>query len=971
MKNIAEQIGIITDSLAWIKQNRPFDEYERRFLELVPKRCELKTIQDAMSCRPAIAAYGESQKGKSYLMGNLLQNRGDSFKVRADGVEYDFVQAINPIGDKREATGVVTRFSSFIGHESECSDVYPARMKVLTVADLLKILSDSYHNDVTDSVQYSDDEYKEFTSSTYNKYVQAPHAQNFLTEDDIIGLEMYLEKFVAKGFAGLIRSGLLKKIAIVVRNIPESDWCDVFSILWHRNPDITGLFKRLSDCLGRLNYSRYIYLPIDAVLHKGDNKNTIMSVDCLNGLYSGHEVKYAEVFVPRAGSYDCLGRFNKSELCALCAEIAFKVDPDRLDDSARFFYDELNAGKPGYMSRAVYDRLDKTVSKKELFMHSDLLDFPGARSRATLRQEHLQNKNEESDVPNMSTLFLRGKVAFLFNHSNSSRNINILLFCHDNEQPSLTDMYMTLESWVNEYVGRTTEKRAETVAAAGGISPLFVIGTKFNIDMTQKANPEMNSPVALATRWEGRFMKVLYAQCFHAQDEDWFLNWTSRGSAFDNTFMLRDFKYSACDGQGNNLYEGFCPPYSNEEKKIAMDPDFYVTLKKSFVNNEHVAKLISDRDTCWDAAATLNNDGSLYIIQQLVKVSSKLDAIRENQHSDAVNSIMTYVRKLMKPYYIDPSISSLIPAKVKQTKSIRREMDFTCGEDNYFFGKLIQALQLEYKEVYKLVHGIVHSPELNQETHTAKSHELIREHIIGCTTADECYEKLMNVYGFDEREELEEFLSRRGVNKADIVPSTSSAKQKANSYVIAEKVYNYWIGKLKDSNFVQSLTFETTFDKSVMEHLIGNIRDTAEHFDLCSRMSKVIDSEVSTMAIVNEYIVSDMLLNVINNYVTDLGYQYRDEDDIENCRNIAKLNNLNLFNYIDQPRKSSYTEAELTEMFVEMTANPRAVTRIFMQNYSLWLEYVYVSILGGSDRVPKIENEAANAAVHDILKRLA
>ena len=67
-----KQIQLIDDSLDWIRKNRP-EQFEQKFVPLVKMRGRLRQISNAELDNPAVAAYGESQKGKSYLMGNLLQ----------------------------------------------------------------------------------------------------------------------------------------------------------------------------------------------------------------------------------------------------------------------------------------------------------------------------------------------------------------------------------------------------------------------------------------------------------------------------------------------------------------------------------------------------------------------------------------------------------------------------------------------------------------------------------------------------------------------------------------------------------------------------------------------------------------------------------------------------------------------------------------------------------------------------------
>ena len=143
MTNIQQQIENIRQALEWIKVNEPQD-YDRQFLNFVEERRKLRKVMQAQSFNPAAAAYGESQKGKSYLMSNLLQKDGAPFMLNYGDKAYDFIYEINPIGNGAEATGVVTRFTSFQRNGELFSEEHPVAMRTLTVADIIMILSDGY-----------------------------------------------------------------------------------------------------------------------------------------------------------------------------------------------------------------------------------------------------------------------------------------------------------------------------------------------------------------------------------------------------------------------------------------------------------------------------------------------------------------------------------------------------------------------------------------------------------------------------------------------------------------------------------------------------------------------------------------------------------------------------------------------------------------------------------------------------------
>ncbi|MDE7135078.1 MAG: virulence factor SrfC family protein, partial [Muribaculaceae bacterium] len=206
---ITKQISVINDALAWIKAHKP-DQYEQRFLQLAAERCRMRKIAATVVDNPAIAAYGESQKGKSYVITNLLSDNGQPFTIKAPDREYDFVKEINPITNNVEATGIVTRFTTFSRNPGRYSAEYPVLIKLLSLSQVATILCDGYHRDITDYQSYSDAELESISSELYNRYKQLPEQPDaVVTEDDVIELKYYLSKFTAGNIQSILRSSLL------------------------------------------------------------------------------------------------------------------------------------------------------------------------------------------------------------------------------------------------------------------------------------------------------------------------------------------------------------------------------------------------------------------------------------------------------------------------------------------------------------------------------------------------------------------------------------------------------------------------------------------------------------------------------------------------------------------------------------------------------------------------------------------
>ena len=60
----------------------------------------------------------------------------------------------------------------------------------------------------------------------------------------------------------------------------------------------------------------------------------------------------------------------------------------------------------------------------------------------------------------------------------------------------------------------------------------------------------------------------------------------------------------------------------------------------------------------------------------------------------------------------------------------------------------------------------------------------------------------------------------------------------------------------------------------------------------------------------------------------------------------------------------------MTALFVALNESDNALTPSFEMNYNRWLEFLYISFIGGSDRVPKIDDIQANNAVAKIIEQL-
>ena len=975
-QHIVNQIENINRALAWIKKNKPLD-YEQKFLQLVEERRKLIKLKTANEDNPAIAAFGVSQVGKSYLMNCILQKDGNPFFVEADGKRYKFIEEMNPKTKDTEATGVVTRFSSFSKNEGKFSKEYPIMMKCLSVADAILILSDGYYNDISDYTTYSESEITEIGDNLYKKYCQHPvNPQAAITPDDIMDIRAYYIKHINNARA-FVHTCFFDQLSLVADRIPAKDYIDVFSILWHKSEYQIKLFAKILSTLGKIGYSRYVYLPAQALLHDGINENTVMSVQCLNELLVDEPRFYTDVYLRRDNGYDKIPGLAKSEVCAICAEIIVKITEEHLNSISSYSFCNINdpAVQAELMDgRQKVEQINPITGETEVsyetvvsvLKHNDLLDFPGARSR---KKELLKTLQED---PILINVLLRGKVAYLFNSYNESRLINILLYCHHAAQNDVTDIPLLLNDWIMNYVGETIEKRRKTLELTGGISPLFYIGTKFNIDMQQNTEEIANGINALNGRWQQRFEKVLYHQCFNAdgsldaQQNKIFHNWTQIGENFNNSYILRDFKFSG--PLESKLY-------SNEnsfEHSMTIPEEHYKNLRETFCKSDAVRLFFKNPALAWDVCASIDNDGAQYIISQLDKVASRMSVTREEQFKALLASGANKVLRVIEGYYVSTDINEMLQSNICKAKSIFREMDFTCNADNYYFGHLIQALQLSETSCHQIIHTLIQGPGINDKVNDFTDYEIIHSSckragypLDAATTDVDKWQCVIDTYGFSSRDEAEEYLTKRRIDVKSLF--NGSFKRKLNSYIIGDAVFDQWCSYIKSVEFLNDLSKDSSFDNNTMTTLVDNLIASANALNMRDRLAEAIKKDVDVMNIhtTNESLLADILASMMNDFILDFGFKYLPQEAVEKVERICKGAKLPAFDYICKEEKSVFEEEDMANMFNDIAKKPQAILPSFDNNYHKWLEYMFISFVAHLN-VPDYDYQANESLSHII-----
>jgi len=134
---------------------------------------------------------------------------------------------------------------------------------------------------------------------------------------------------------------------------------------------------------------------------------------------------------------------DSAVLCALACELILKVPSDG--------------------SASILDQMD-------------VLDFPGARARAQV----FDNTKLGSDPLALTEVFLRGKVAYLFDRYSDDRDITGLVLCQEGGPQEAKSLPYMINKWVEWSQGPDAKSRQN-------LTPLlFHVFTKFDVDLVRK-----------------------------------------------------------------------------------------------------------------------------------------------------------------------------------------------------------------------------------------------------------------------------------------------------------------------------------------------------------------------------------------------------------------------------------------------------------------------------------------------------
>ena len=923
IQDIEKHIELIESSIAWAKEfgkdSFPvsvFKEYRRK----------LRKIRSALEENCSAAAYGESQVGKSYLMSSLLSSADSPFVIQNGGRSYSFIDELNPSGGnnaKIESTGVITRFTISKGEHSMSDYV---KVRLLSVVDIILLIADSYYNDIKlnpDTILKYDEINKalEGMSGLWNAKIKQ---QSEIDDDDIKDIHDYIKDVIGNNAASVYQSNFCKIVAPVIQYVSYDKWVEIFSLLWNKNAEMSHLFSVLINEYKKLDFNTEVYVPFDAVLRE---KGTILKIEWLDtvcgvNVDTGRDTIYTDV-------YDKKGNliaqdFGKGNLSALIAELTFE--------------------------------LPSTIAKDRQFLNDiDLLDFPGARSREKFKE------NEIHAV--LPKVLRRGKVAYLFNKYSRSLRISSVLFCHHNDQKSEPTIGETINSWIEDNIGRTPDERAKLLQNTNGIAPLFMIATKFNIDLERTKTDNVNNIEKLDDHWN-RFDTVIPEII---KPNKWFDEWVPKGgiftsSAFQNVYPLRDFYWSG----KNHLFVGYQDgAIKSEETGVYEHPDFpnYMDcLRRSFLKNDFVKTHFAHPEETWDDVATINNDGSKAIIRSLDAIAGVLDEARKKKYLSDLQVIKKEMYQALSVYF-EPEDSEEKNRKVKQISGdIRRSLIFTIGTKPEIFGKIIDSLMVPVGDLRDIAYDIIicHSD-------TPKDFSAINfiRATVGINPKDDKktnIDKLCDFFSCDV-EQLESDLKERGCTIDEVVSSNAETLTTVAD-VVTKHIVDYWVVYLN----TQAKKIESILPHA--DEVVFMLVSLLKKLGVKNVISEKIDRYCNIFSL-NEQpnAIADFASLTLNNFVSSVGRNYIDDNEIAEINDKAQKCHLSIdtapdtWNVVRKPQPLMQTLQAFDEsanIVNQDVINMDVLRKLpLWDNFQRWQNLVTIGLIYASDisRCDPVANE--------------
>jgi hypothetical protein len=609
---------------------------ERTLVEATRKTENLaRKIGASSGRRNSAGVFGPSQAGKSYLVSVLGRSKDKPLLADFAGQTKNFIQEINPEGGK-ESTGLVTRFTIVRGTRDA---VHPVELRLLTETDLVKIIGNSFLSDFDQHNRKLDLPPEDRIRAVIAQLEgQAKQAAAHLDEIAMYDIGEYFEENFKTSVERLRQAGYWDALTRFGHRLPTAARTELYGLLWGQSPELTETFRLLQRALEDLGHAGTARAALDCLVPR---QRSIIDVEIVKQHLGTPEDLKDPISVvpelPEGGGDGPAVKVPRATLTALVAEI--KV---------------VMADKPW-----------------NFFEHTDLLDFPGARSREKMIELPADVQERAFCVRNM---LLRGKIAYLFQRYTEERELTCMLLCMPPSNQEVKDLTALVGKWVEQTHGGTAQARSQLPCA------LFFVLTKFDMELVAKPG---DTPESWASRIDTRLEASMY-QLY--KQEDWLQNWD--GKAFANTFFLRNPGFRL---EGVFQYDdpAAAEDVRRETGVAAQAAERIARNREGMLGSERCRKHFTNPALAWDSAMTLNDGGVSFLVDNLERVLSP--KLKTRQLVGRLVDRAQALDRSLRNFYAAGADASRKEKEVELT-NLRRKLYAVCNEKEFPFRKFAQLL---------------------------------------------------------------------------------------------------------------------------------------------------------------------------------------------------------------------------------------------------------------------------------------
>ena len=619
----AEVAAVARGGAAWLEANRARltedpSGLARDFRKFARRAHRLQVAAARPMC---VAVFGASQAGKSYLVSSLATRPGQALVARYGGQRLNFLTDLNPQGGK-ESTGLVSRFTL---RPVAAPEGAPVPVRLMSQTDVVKILANAFSEDFKVRDMRLPD--GAAVTALFDRLARdaGPVASGGMTVDDVEDLREYFEQELSPSelLRGLGPAYWARAVDIIPRLPPERR-AEAYAPLWNGTAAFTRVAQQLTAALAQLGFPETAFCGLDALMPR---ETSVLDADMVFGLGEGSR---GPVRLVAPGGM--AATLDRSVVAALIAEITVPLEEKPWD----------------------------------FFAHTDLLDFPGARTR----EEITDPEGFLAQAGRLGRVFLRGKVAFLFQRYNAEQEITAMLLCVGPSNQDVQTLPNMIDRWIGQTVGATPEARAAQR------NPLFLVLTKFDGEFEDKAGEDVGS----GQRWTARIQASLLD--FFGKAHAWPRQWTP-GRAFDNTFWLRSTAI------------GFAAvmDYDAEGRELGVSPRAAAAVearRQAYLANDLVRAHLADPARAW-AAALAPGDGGIQdlaaALQGVCDPRTKADQV-----AGRVHELAKAMAQRLRPYHHTGDLAAELLRARREARGVARAL-LACAQAQ-MFGPLLRQMQV-------------------------------------------------------------------------------------------------------------------------------------------------------------------------------------------------------------------------------------------------------------------------------------